>query len=103
MCRSQLFGEEKMINWEDKVGVEKMWKTCKSYLKEIYAKKKRYNKATKGHILSETNVKDKNIVSGESIRDMFKEMSDISRWYQEQTQQMTTTNDDMVKICQQLM
>ena len=35
-----------MINWEDKVEMDKTWATYKSYFKELYAKQKKYNKET---------------------------------------------------------
>ena len=70
-----------MIGWEDKVDAENLWTTCKSYFKELYVNKKRYNKATgeKIRFKSTTNMRENNIVSEDRIRDMFKELSNTSR------------------------
>ena len=41
-----MFVDSKIIKWDDKADMEKMWATCKSYFKELYMENKRYNKAT---------------------------------------------------------
>ena len=64
MYMSRLFGEEKMIDWEEETDAENMWTSCKAYFKEIYAKQKRYNKATgKFGFESTENLREKNIAS----------------------------------------
>ena len=38
-----------MIYWKVKLDADKMWTTCKSYFKELYANQKRYHKAARNN------------------------------------------------------
>ena len=45
MYSIQLFGNENMINLEEKADTDKTWETRQSYFMELYTKQNRYNKA----------------------------------------------------------
>ena len=73
-----------MIGLEEKAYTDNMWKTCKYYFKDLYTNQKRYNKATKKiGFESAENVREKNIVSEDSTREIFEELSKKSRVYKE--------------------
>ena len=48
-------------------------------------------------------MREKNIVSEDTIKDMFEELGDTSKLDQKHIQQMATKNEKMVELCQQLM
>ena len=79
MYTSWLFGEEKIINWDDKTETDKTWASWKANFKDLYAKKKSHNKA-----MEKNRIRKRGECEGEqhclvSIRDMFEEQSDTSR------------------------
>ena len=62
-----------------------MWTMCKYYFKYLYMMQTRYNRATREKIGFESvaNVRETNIVSEDSIRNMLKELSNTSKVDQE--------------------
>ena len=56
-----------------------MWTLCKAHLKDLYADQKRYNKATGEKSDSKVRKHEgEKVTLEDSIRNMFKEMSDTS-------------------------
>ena len=70
-----------MVKWEETADTNKTWENWKNYFRYIYAKKKRYKKETgkKDIFESASNMREKHIISKDSICDMFKELSNTSR------------------------
>ena len=104
MYNSSLFDEKQMMEWEDKDDVNKMWGECKMFFKKYYELKKRYSNANPGRMgfESATNVADKSEIEIDELKNYLDGLSDATRADKEQMNQMASTNEAMVELCQQL-
>ena len=48
MYNSEMFDEQQLMEWEDKIETNKTWTNCKTFFKDYYKLKKRYSNARPG-------------------------------------------------------
>ena len=93
-----------MIEWEDKEDVNETWGACKMFFKKYYELKKRYSNAMPGRMgfESATNVAEKIEMESNKLKHFLDGLSDTTRADKEQINQMASTHEEMVELCQQL-
>ena len=84
--------------------MNKTWGACKIFFKKYYELKKCYRNARPGRIGFESteNMADKIEMESEELKNYLDGISDATRADKEQMNQMASTNDTMVELCQYL-
>ena len=103
MYNSGMFTMDQLIDWEDKLEIDKAWVHCQSYYNELYTKLQRYNKARpSAHgFESAANVGEKWMNDNADLKTFLCGLEEATRADNEHIQQMSSTNGTMVDLCQQ--
>ena len=93
-----------MMEWEYKDDVKKTWGACKMFFKKYYELKKCYSNTKPGRMgfKSAANVADKSEIESDKLKNYLDGLSNSTRSDKEQMNQMASTNEAMVELCQQL-
>ena len=90
------------MKWEDKEDVNKTWGACKMFFKKYYELKKLYINAKLGIMAFESaaNVADRSEIESDKLKYYLDGLSNATRADKEQMNQMVSTKEAMVELCQ---
>ena len=104
MHNRNFFDKKQIIEWEDKDDVNNTWGVWQMFFKKYYKLKKRYSNGRPDLMGFESaaNVAENIEMESDKLKNYLDGLSDATRADKEQMNQMASTNDAMVELCQYL-